>query len=119
MPANGRVSQKKLPELVNVPSYVPKEFLTDPFNQLNSKFSRGSKFMRTNAFSKNGLTSPLSVLEDRTPSSKQVDVYHLMAIDDVANYKRENKMKKDARVKEQTEWAKFLKSQMDAKRIKE
>lgn len=103
MPAQSRVSQKKLPDLVNVPSFVSKEFLNDPFNQLNSKYSRGSRMMKTGtgAFTKAGsLISPQSAMNDKTPTSKKVDVYHIMAIDDVANYKRENKMKKDAKTRE-------------------
>ena len=103
MPANSRVSQKKLPELVNVPSFVSKEFLNDPFNQLNSKFSRGSKMMKTGTgvFTKGGsLISPLSMNDKSPTAAKRVDVYHIMAIDDVANYKRENKMKKDAKTRE-------------------
>jgi hypothetical protein len=45
----------------------------------------------------NSMMSPMSAANDKSSNSKQVDVYHIMAIDDVANYRRENKMKKDAK----------------------
>jgi len=58
------------PSDLHVPDYVPKNFIEDPFNQLNSPHSIGNNCERK-----------------REEGDKAVDIYHAIMKDDVDKFK--------------------------------
>lgn len=79
---------------LNLPLHISKNIIADPFNQLNSPYSKGSR------------ASPHVAPEAK---NKSVDIYNSMLQDDVKKFYHEREVRQQQKRRSQQTWANYLK----------